>query len=56
MGEYPFAADSEFIADGGTGRFEDATGEMTSHVVFSFPANGVEPIDYIFDFEGTLTY
>ncbi|TWU14525.1 hypothetical protein CA54_33920 [Symmachiella macrocystis] len=56
MGEYPFAANSEFIAAGGTGRFKDATGEMTMHVVFSFPETGVEPIDYIFDFEGTLTY
>ncbi len=53
---FPFAGVATFIADGGTGRFEDASGTMTMDVAFSFPDPVVAPIDYFFSFEGKLTY
>ena len=53
MDEFPFAATATFIADGGTGRFEDASGEMTIEGFFG-PFDTT--IDYFFNFEGTLTY
>jgi hypothetical protein len=56
MDEFPIAALGVFTANGGTGRFSDASGTAIAEGAFTFPATPVDPIDYIFEFDGTLAY
>jgi hypothetical protein len=54
--QFPIAAIAIFTADGGTGRFSEASGSMLANGAFTFPATPVDPIDYFFDFDGELSY
>ena len=56
MEEFPIAATAIFIAEGGTGRFSNAAGEMVVEGGFTSPAVPTAPIYYSFDFDGTLFY
>ena len=52
--EFPIAAMALFVAEGGTGRFSDAYGEVLIEGAFSLPAEPDGPIDYFFDFDGGM--
>ena len=56
MDAFPVAAAATFTAVGGTGRFENASGEMTIDGAFTLPELPTDPIHYFFDFDGRLSY